>query len=200
MCFVKNWAPMNVPKMKIVLSENAAPFRVSTARQVPLRFQKASDKTVDDLVPSKVILPEDDPQDWCALGFFVPKPDGVKVRMVTDYSKVKKFVKRPVQPFPLVADTVRSIPTGMRFFAKMDAIHGYFKLALDKESSKLTNFLLPLGRYRYLPAPMGLISSSDEWCRHSDRAIHGLPFTKKIVDDILVWGSSLPEYYMKGFV
>ena len=27
------------------------------------------------------------------------------------------------------------------------------------------------------------------------RAIQGLPFTRKIVDDILVWGSSLPELY-----
>ena len=84
---------------------------------------------------------------------------------------------------------------GTKFFAKMDGIHGYFQLALDEESSKLTTFLLPSGRYRYLHAPMGLSSSSDEWCRHSDQAIHGLPFTKKIVDDILVWGSSLPELY-----
>ena len=187
--------PMNVPKMRIVLSENAVPFRVSTARQVPLRFQEPANKTVDDLVKSKVIIREDDPQDWCALGFFVPKADGINVRMVTDYSKINKFVKRPVHPFPSVADIVRSIPAGTKFFAKMDAIHGYFQLALDEESSKLTTFLLPSGRYRYLRAPMGLSSSSDEWCRHSDRAIHGLPFTKKIVDDILVWGSSLPELY-----
>ena len=60
--------PMKVPQMKIVLSENAVPYRVSTARQVPFRFQSAANKTVDDLVRSKVIVPEDDPQDWCALG------------------------------------------------------------------------------------------------------------------------------------
>ena len=35
---------------------------------------------------------------------------------------------------------------------------------------------------------MGLSSSSDEWCRHSDRAIEGMPFAKKIVDDILYDG------------
>ena len=74
--------PMNVPKMKIVLSENAVPYHVSMARQVPLRFQSAANNTVDDLVRSKVIIPEDDPQDWCALGFFVPKPDVVNVRMI----------------------------------------------------------------------------------------------------------------------
>ena len=128
-------------------------------------------------------------------GIFVHKPDGVNARMVTDYSMINKFVRRPVHPFPSVADIVRSIPAGTRFFAKMNAIHGYFQLALDEESSKLTEFFLPSGRYRYLRAPMGLSSSSDEWCWHSDRAIHGLPFTKKIVEGILVWGSSLPVLY-----
>ena len=38
--------PMNVPKMRIVLSENDIPFRVSTARQVPLRFQCHSDRAM----------------------------------------------------------------------------------------------------------------------------------------------------------
>ena len=68
--------PMNVPKMRIVLSENAIPFRVSTARQVPLRFQEPANKTVEDLVKSKVIIREDDPLDWCALGFLFPKQTG----------------------------------------------------------------------------------------------------------------------------
>ena len=40
---------------------------------------------------------------------------------------------------------------------------------------------------------MGLSSSSDEWCRQSDRAIEGIPFARKIVDDILVRADSLPE-------
>ena len=187
--------PMNVPKMKIVLAENTVPYRISTSLQVPLRFQRAAEKTVDDLVRLKVIKEDGEPQDWCALGFFVPKANGVDMRMVTDFSKINKFVKRPVHPFPSVADIIRSIPAGTKFFAKMDAIHGYFQLALDEESSKLTTFLLPTGRYRYLCAPMGLSSPSDEWCRHSDRAIQGFPFTKKIVDDILVWASNLPELY-----
>ena len=68
--------------------------------------------------------------------------DGVNVRMVMDYSKINKFVKRPVHLFPSVADIVRSILAGTHFFAKMDAIHGYFQLALDEESTKLMTFLL----------------------------------------------------------
>lgn len=66
-----------------------------------------------------------------------------------------------------------------------------FKLALSKEALALATFLLPLGRYRYLRAPMGLSSSSDEWCCHSDCVIKGLPWTKKIVDDILIWAPDI---------
>ena len=86
------------------------------------------------------------------------------VRMVTDFTKLNLHVERPVHPFPSVDDIVKAIPPSAKFFAKMDAVHGYFQLALDDDSSYLTTFLLPSGRYRYLRAPMGLSASSDEWC------------------------------------
>ena len=135
------------------------------------------------------------PTEWCATAFFVPKADGKNVHLVTDYTKLNRYVKRPVHPFPSVKETVESIPAGTRCFAKMGAAHGYFQLALDDKSSKITTFLLPSGRFRYFRAPMGLSSSSDEWCRHSDRALEGLAFANKIVDDILVWASDLPTLY-----
>ena len=40
---------------------------------------------------------------------------------------------------------------------------------------------------------MSLSSSSDEWCRHSDRVTEGFPWCRKIVDDILVWASTPSE-------
>ena len=73
-----------------------------------------------------------------------------------------------------------------RVFCKMDATQGYFQISLDEESSKLTPFLLPSGRYRYLRAPMGLNASSDEWSFSSDALVQGLSFAQKIVDDILI--------------
>ena len=75
----------------------------------------------------------------------------------------------------------------------MDAPHGYFQLPLDNEASRLTTFLLPLGRYRYLSAPMGLSSTSDEWCHHSDRVVEGFPWCRKFLDDILIWASTPTE-------
>ena len=40
---------------------------------------------------------------------------------------------------------------------------------------------------------MGLNASSDEWCSRSDAVIEGLPWTRKIVDDILIWAETEEE-------
>ena len=150
------------PEMKIHLTDPYVPYRVSTARQVPLRFQTMAEQIVMYLIKAQVIVPESEPTEWCAPAFFVPKGDGVRVRLVTDYTKLNRYVSRPVHPFPSVKEIVQAVPAGTKYFAKMDALHGYFQLAMDEPSSKITTFLLPSGRYCYLRAPMGLSSSSDE--------------------------------------
>ena len=40
---------------------------------------------------------------------------------------------------------------------------------------------------------MGLNASSDEWCSRPDVVIEGLPWTRKIVDDILIWAETEEE-------
>ena len=74
-----------------------------------------------------------------------------------------------------------------------DAVLGYFQLGLDEESSRITTFLLPQGKFRYLRAPMRLNASSDEWCCHSDIIIQGIPWARKIVDDTLIWAETEEE-------
>ena len=106
--------------------------------------------------------------------------------MVTDYTRLNQHVKRPVHPFSCVTEILQSIPSTAKYFAKFDAVNGYFQIALDEESSFLTTFLLPSGRYRYLRIPQGLNASSDEWCRRSDAIVDGLVWVKKIVDDVLI--------------
>ena len=147
--------PMCTESMKIYLKENAVPYRVSAPRPIPLRFQGPANSEIEKYIKSGIITPCDKPTDWCSPAFFVPKGDGKRVRLVTDYTKLNKFVIRPVHPFPSVSDIVQSIPANSRCFAKLDATHGYFQIPLSEEASQLTTFLLPSGRYRYLRAPMG---------------------------------------------
>ena len=146
-----------------------------------------TDSVVQDLIDKNVITKVEKPTKWVSPAFFVPKPDGLLMRLVTDYyTKFNKFVHRPFHPFPSTRDILQSIPLGQKFFAKLDAVHGYFQLALDKESSYPITFFLPQGRFLYLRAPIGLNPSSDEWCRHSDVAVEDLDWCMKIVDDIII--------------
>ena len=85
---------------------------------------------------------------------FVPKGDKIRVRLVTDYTELNKHVKRPVHPFTHTREILQAIPKEAKVFAKLDAVHGYFQLGLDEVSSKLTTFLLPQGKFRYLRAPI----------------------------------------------
>ena len=169
---------MRAQKLRIYLKDTCVPYRVSAPRPIPLRFQEPANAEIAKYIASGIIVPCDEPTEWCSPAFFVPKGDGKRVRLVTDYTKLNRFVVRPVHPFPSVADIIQSIPASAACFAKLDATHGYFQIPLDEEASKLTTFILPSGRYRYLRAPMGLSSSSDEWCRYSDRVVDGFPWCR----------------------
>ena len=165
------------------------PQKQLTARQVPCHLREKADALVQKLMQAGVLAPVDIPTDWISPGHFVPKPNG-DVRLVTDYTKLNKYVKRPVHPFPSTKDILQSLSPDTKLFAKVDCTHGYFQVPLDYESSLLTTFLLPSGRFRYTRAPMGLNASSDEFCRRSDLAFNGIPGVSKIVDDGLIQASS----------
>ena len=65
---------------------------------------------------------------------WVPKGDNVRVRLCTDYRELNKLVKRPVHPFPSTREILQAIPVTAKYFAKLDAVHGCFQLALDKKA------------------------------------------------------------------
>ena len=156
--------------MKIHIKKNVSvvPRKVFTARQIPLHMRKPAEQLIQKLLSGGIIARVEGPTDWVSPAKFVAKANG-GVRLVTDYVQLNKFVERPIHPFPSTQDIIQNIPADANVFAKMDAVHGYFQIPLDEESSKLTTFLLPSGRYRYLRAPMGLNASSDEWCaRHPE--------------------------------
>ena len=130
--------------MRIYLKENATPYRVSAPRPIPLRFQEPANLEIDKYIKSGIITPCDEPNEWCSPAFFVPKGDGKRVRLVTDYTKLNKFVIRPVHPFPSVSDIVQSIPANSRCFAKLDATHGYFQIPLSKGSVLSSTSFIPV--------------------------------------------------------
>ena len=116
--------------MRINLKPNVEPKKVMSARRVPLPYEIEADKVIADLVQKGVITPVSRTTDWFSPAFFVPKSDNIRMRLVTDYTHLNRYVKRPVHPFTCTKETLQAIPSSATHFAKLDAVHGYFQLAL----------------------------------------------------------------------
>ena len=93
----------------------------------------------------------------------MPKAGRKRVRPVTDFTALNKYVQCPTHPFPSTSEIIETILSNAKFFCKLDTVHGYFQLALDEQFNKLTTFLIQKGRFWYLRVPMGLKVSSDKW-------------------------------------
>ena len=122
-------------QVHLFLKPNATPYRVSAAQQIPLRFREPAEACVKERMAKKVITLCHEPAEWCSPAFFVVKPDGKSIRMVTDYTRLNSFVQWPVHPSACFSEILQTIPASAKYFAKMDAVNGYFQIALDKVSS-----------------------------------------------------------------
>ena len=77
---------------------------------------------------------------------------------------------------------------GAQFFTVVDSTSFFFNHKLDEESSKLTIFGTPYGRYRYLRMPMGASLSSDIYQYKVDGHLEGISQCVAIADDIIIYG------------
>ena len=186
--------PMTGSPMVIHLTEDATPYAVRAARPVPYAWRDNVRSQLDEMVRQGIIAPlGDEPSDWCHPLVLVTKSDG-GVRICVDLTKLNKFVKRPLHPLSTPREAVSSIPVNSRIFSTLDAKSGYWQLPLQESSQHLTTFITPWGRFKFLRAPMGLVSTGDEYCRRGDLALQGLDNIVKVVDDILVYDETLEDH------
>ena len=116
-----------------------------------------------------------------------------KLRVCLDPRDLNKAIQRPHYPMRTLEDTLPEL-AGAKVFTKLDLRSGYWTIPLSEESSYLTTFNTPFGRYRYLRLPFGLKSSQDEFQRKVDECFEHLPGVVALVDDILVYGRSHAEH------
>ena len=77
--------------------------------------------------------------------------------------------------------------SGAKFFTKLDARSGHWQVKLDHESSMLTTFNTPFGRYRFLRMPFGIHPAQDVFQKMVDKTYGDLQGIVAIIDDILVY-------------
>ena len=76
----------------------------------------------------------------------------------------------------------------IQYMSIINASLGYHSLKLDRQSSYLTTFVYPFGRYRYKWLPFGAVPAGDMFQCKMDKIFNDMPNVFGIADDILVIG------------
>ena len=138
------------------------------------------------MVKKNIIQKVVEPSDWVSNMVVVKKGNG-QLRICIDPMFLNKAIKRPHYMMPTIEQILPYL-NNAKVFTILDARHGFWQVELDHESSKLTTFTTPFGRYRWLRLPFGIASAPEEYQRRMHETLEDLPGTHIYADDILVCG------------
>ena len=80
------------------------------------------------------------------------------------------------------------------YFTKLDAHPRYWSIVLDQETSLLTTFNSPFGRYHFMYLPFGLVCSQDIFQKKMDQILEEWHGCIGIADDITVHSHTKSEH------
>ena len=175
-------------KYKIRLKEDANPFALSAPRRIAVPLLPKVKKELQRMESLGVISKQTEPTKWCSGIVVVPKSND-QVRICVDLTQLNESVYRERHVLPTVEQVLAQI-SGARYFSKLDANSGFWQVPLDKESSPLTTFVTPFGRYRFNRLPFGITSAPEHFQRRMMELLGDLQGVVYHIDDVLIHGSA----------
>ena len=155
-------------------------------RQVAVSLKEAYKGELERLVQLGVVQEVKEHTEWVNSIVPVKKPDG-SLRLCLDPKDLNKAIKRN-HWYSRTLDDILPELTGSKYFSLLDAKSRYWHVPLDKESSFLTTFNTPWGKYRWLRLPFGLKVAGDVFQERVDRVLRNVSNTTGIADDVLCYG------------
>jgi len=101
----------------------------------------------------------------------VPKDSGAD-RICVDLKPLNEKVLREVHPMPKLDTTLAQL-SGAKFFSKLDANSGFWKILLAEESKLLTTFITPFERFCFNKLPFVNSSVPEIFQQHMNNVLSG---------------------------
>uniref|UniRef100_A0A3P9JTB0 ribonuclease H n=1 Tax=Oryzias latipes TaxID=8090 RepID=A0A3P9JTB0_ORYLA len=155
-------------------------------RRVPVSMMKPLKEELKSLEDRRIITPVEHSTEWISGMVTVQKPNG-RPRICIDPRPLNKALKRSHFPLPTIDDILPDVSKA-KVFTVCDVKHGFWHVKLTEESSQLTTFATPFGRFRWLRMPIGISPAPEVFQRRLMQALENLPGTYVIADDILITG------------
>ncbi len=176
----------------IYFNPTAAPV-VCPPRGIPLALRSRLKEEPQSMEDAGIIAKVTQPTEWVNALIVVEKPHTDRLRVCLDPKDLNKAIKHPHYPLPTLEDITLQL-AGVQYFSVMDTRSAYWAIKLTEESSMLTMFNTPFGRYQFLHLPFGLISAQDEFPWKTDETFQGLDRLVAIFNDILIYGATKEEH------
>ena len=172
-------------KLHLEIDKSVSPVALPV-RKVPFAVKEPLKQELERLVKIGILQPVDVPTDWISSMVVIKKSNG-KIRLCIDPKPLNEALRRNQYPLPVIDDLLPLL-TNAKVFSVVDAKNGFWHVQLDDESSLLTTFGTPWGRFRWTRMPFGISPAPEEFQRRLEYALEGLDGIKPIFDDILVFG------------
>ena len=182
----------SLPGMHTLKIDSDAQPVIMPAHRVPIAVRKPLKEKLDRLVANNVPSPVEQPTPWVNQMVTVTKPNG-DIRLCLDPKELNKVLLREHYTIPILDDVIHEVSCA-KVFPKADVSDAYWHVKLDEESSLLTTFQTPFGRYRWNVLPFGLCVSSEIFQRKLQETLSDLPGIIIVADDITIYGETEEEH------
>ena len=177
-------------KLHLEVDPSVTPVKLP-CRKWPQQIREKVKAEIHRLLELGVIQSVDTPTDWVSSLVVTVKPNG-QARLCIDPKPLNKAIKRNDYSMKTIDDALEEMK-GARFFTHLDAKNGFWHVELDDESSFLTTFETPFGKFKWVRLPFGISASPEEFQRRIDQALQGLPGSFAVHDDFIVWGKGATD-------
>lgn len=179
-------------KHEIKIKNDIEPYAVQTPRRIPIPLLDAVRKELDRMVSLGVIVPVNEPTEWCAPIVVVPK-NGGEIRLCIDYTELNKGVRREKFMLPSVDESVAELGDA-RVFSRLDCASGFWQVELSEKSQEVTTFITPFGRFKYRRLPFGITSGPEVFQEKLLEKLRNRKGVRIHADDFLVTGRTVEEH------
>ncbi|XP_012942933.1 uncharacterized protein K02A2.6-like [Aplysia californica] len=165
-------------------------------RKVPIQIKAKIKEELKEKRENRIIekIQEGQPTQWVNSLVYRTKPNG-SLRLCLDPKDLNKAILREHYTTPTLEEILPSLSlSDAQYFSILDAKCGYWNVEFDEESSYLTTFNSPEGRFRFLRMPFGLRMSQDIFQKKMDQTFEGCQGVIGITDDIVVFGKTEQEH------
>lgn len=172
-------------QVHLQLDETVQPV-ITPPRRIPTALKDKFKVEIDRLESLGVVSKVDEPTNWVSSVVVATKRSG-QLRVCIDPLHLNKALKRERYQIPVLDDLLPELSRA-KVFSTVDLTAGYWHCVLDEQSSLLTTFSTPFGRYKWNRLPFGLSVSSEIFQKRVNQALDRLDGILNITDDILIYG------------